>query len=121
MKLPQPQTSAYRACVALHKHGPMTREQLLATVDMGDSGSSRNAAMARAVTGGWIVRSGTKFDVSGAVRKLLDEQGDVVEIKQPQVAPSRSFDFMRPAYKSPINSRGSRADIPDWSQRTEKK
>lgn len=115
---PQSNTASYRAAAHIYKVGPLTQEALFAAVSCGTKLTHRRHMLESALMIGWLVES---RDLIG-LGDLAKAHFDGVELpKAPtgQVALPRDLGnvYARPAWKSNLNSQGTRADVPEFSVR----
>lgn len=106
----------------LYKHGPCIEAELFLAVDFGRHQTDRAIALQSAIRGGWLIETERgKIACSQTALDYYDAQeGKTEEVYVGQIAPAP----VRNVFASPglskryqINSRGSRLDIPRWSQR----
>ena len=108
----------------LYKYGSSTEAELFVAVEFGPSRHERGLALQAAIRNGWLIETERgKIACSPAAVEYYDDQEGKKEepyIGQIAPAPQRNV-FASPGLskKYQINSRGSRQDIPDWSQRAE--
>lgn len=123
-RLPQSNTTAYRAAAHLHKTGPLSRADLFAQVHLGPRPSVRDDAIDRAVANGWLTESPTQV-ACGIVLAAYFGGIEPPTVKAPtgQVAMPRQH--LTPLYAQPSlskrhipNSRGNRDDVPEFSVRS---
>jgi hypothetical protein len=124
IRRPQPGEIPYLAGEYLYKNGPCTDVELFLAVKFGKSQNERAAALESAVRGGWLMETQRgKIACSRAATDYYDGHSEPAEEKYVgQIAPAPQ----RNVYASPglskkyqINSRGTRVDIPAWSNRPE--
>lgn len=116
----------YAAAIAgehLYRMGPILAHQLFAAVEFGTDKTTKEAALQRAVTSGWLTEQADgRINLSPAARAHYDRVAglEVVEYVG-QIAAVRTPPdiFARPPLSKKYipNPRGTRQDIPAWSVR----
>ena len=108
----------------LYTYGPCIEAELFLAVNFGRNQTDRAIALQSAIRGGWLIETERgKIACSRAALDYYDAQEGKTEEKyvgQIAPAPTRNvFAGSGLSKKYQINSRGTRLDIPQWSQRPE--
>lgn len=123
VRIPSRDTFAFVAGEQLYKTGPSTEGDLFRLLNMVRM-RAKNEAVQRAVHSGWLtVARGGLVECSAVARVHYDELAGKVTIKPVGkiAAPRQATSIYErpPLSKKYIpNSRGTRADVPEWSVRT---
>jgi hypothetical protein len=124
IRRPQPGEIPNLAGDYLYKYGPCSEAELFLAVKFGKSQHERAVALQSAIRSGWLIETERgKIACSQAATDYYDEQSDKPEeryVGQIAPAPTRNV-FASPGLskKYLTNSRGSRQDVPVWSQRAD--
>lgn len=124
IRTPKPGEIPYLAGEYLYKYGSCTEAELFLAVNFGKSQYEREVALQGAIRGGWLMETERgKIACSPTATDYYDEQSDKPKeeyVGQIAPAPQRNV-FASPGLskKYQINSRGTRVDIPAWSNRPE--
>lgn len=118
-RVPAKHTASHRASEYIHQNGPILRADLFAAVNFGQKSFNRNSVLDRAIATGWLIERGNFIDIS---KMAYDFHEGVEKPAAPTGIPAARREFN--AYEQPplsrkylTSSRGTRADIPAWSQR----
>ncbi len=120
--LPQRNTAAFRAALHLHKSGPLSRADLLVAVHFGDKQSQRIPRLNAAIERNWLIETHKGIACGPALARHFHDNPPE-EAPTPkfvgQVAGPRDIGnvYTRPAWRSNLNSKGTRADVPAFSVR----
>ena len=124
IRTPRPGEIPHSAGAYLYTYGACIESELFLAVDFGRNQTDRAIALQSAIRGGWLIETERgKIACSPTAVDYYDAQeGKTEEAYVGQIAPAP----VRNVFASPglskryqINSRGSRLDIPQWSQRPE--
>lgn len=117
----------YAAAIAgqhLYRVGPLLAHQLFAAVEFGTDKTTKESALQRAVTSGWLTEQADgRINLSTAAREHYDKLAGLEAVEYVgQIAAVRTpVDvFTRPPLSKKYipNPRGTRQDIPAWSVRS---
>lgn len=124
IRTPKPGEIPYLAGEYLYTYGPCADTELFLAIKFGKSQNERAAALESAIRGGWLVE--TQRGKIACSTEAADFYADYKEqqkeeyVGQIAPAPQRNvFASSGLSKKYRINSRGTRLDIPDWSQRAD--
>lgn len=122
LPFPTTRSAAYKAIMQIIASGPRTAEQLFAEVDFG-AHSTQKPKLRQAIQAGWIIEKPDQMlDASQAVRQhfadVAPKEQYIGQITPAQYRPN-IFASSGLSKKNIPNSRGTRTDIPEWSQRPE--
>lgn len=118
---PPSNTASYRAAAHIHKVGPLTQEALFAAVSCGTKLAHRRHMIESALLIGWLVESRELIGLGDLAKSHFDD------IELPKAPEGRKAErrTVIPVYERPAlskkyltNSRGNRADVPEFSVRT---
>lgn len=124
--MPRPRigTAADLACQHIHKNGAATSCELFAVANFGQKPSDKTDSLKRMLVTGWLVeRDDGKFDIGQIARQHYDQlaaaEGPVAPVGQIAGVRTAPDIFARPPLSKKYipNPRGTRRDIPAWSQR----
>jgi hypothetical protein len=124
--VPSKGTAARLAAEHLLKTGPATEAELCAAVDLGCAPYKRAEKLQRAVSTGVLTHGPDgKLDCAPPLRAWFENQERAQEDSKPigEITPAQYrpsvFASQGISKKNIPNRRGTRLDIPDWSQRPE--
>jgi hypothetical protein len=125
IRRPQPGEIPNLAGDYLYKYGPCSEAELFLAVKFGKSQHERAVALQSAIRSGWLIETERgKIACIQAATDYYDEQSEkpkeeyVGQITPAQYRPNM-FASQGLSKKYQINSRGTRTDIPAWSNRPE--
>jgi len=124
IRTPQPGEIPHSAGQYLYMYGSCTQAELFLAVKFGKSQYEREVALQSAIRGGWLIEtergkiacSPTAVDYYDGLEEKPKEGyvGQITPAATRNVFASKGL-----SKKYQINSRGTRLDIPSWSQRAE--
>jgi hypothetical protein len=120
VRIPTKNSAAYKAGEFLYQNGPKPEADVFQAVDFGTRARARLNRLQAAIIDGWLAITPNGLIVcSKAALDHFDDQPEPSSKYVGKVAAPRIIDVMnRPAWRSNLNPRGNRSDIPDWSHRT---
>jgi hypothetical protein len=118
-RVPRHTEAVYKAAELIYNDGPKTRAELFRAVDFADR-KRRFEKLARAIHSDWLVElPGALIGITDFAREHFDDDEQSTPAYVGQVAGPRDMNLMqRPAYKSQLNPRGFRDDVPPSSVRS---
>lgn len=124
IRTPRPGEIPHAAGAYFYKYGSCVESELFLSVDFGRNQTDRAIALQSAIRGGWLIETERgKIACSQAALDYYDAQEGKTEEKYVgQIVPAAKRDVFASqglSKKYRTNSRGSRLDIPQWSQRPE--
>lgn len=109
-RVPQTNSTAYRAAKHIHKAGTLSRAVLFAQVYSGANQGNREQMLDSAIANGWLIESKAGVAISEMLRAHFDSLEAPEPVYTGQIAGPRTANgYDRPPLKGITNSRGDHA------------